>query len=88
MADLGGTSHIGLGLQEATGGRGDAERRFWEYHRNLHLKQGVKPTALHWYVLHAGRFIHFFPGRRLAELCRQDVDEYFGRMGQDSRLQP
>ena len=49
--------------------------------------QGVKSAALRWYVLHAERFIHFFPVRRLAELCRQDVDDYLGRMGQDSRLQ-
>jgi hypothetical protein len=37
----------------ATGSRADAERRFWERYRNPPLKQGVKPTAVRWYVLRA-----------------------------------
>jgi hypothetical protein len=59
----------------ATGGRGDAERRFWEHYRNLSLKQGVKPTVVRWYVLRAEQFIRSFSGRRLAELSRQDVND-------------
>jgi len=29
----------------ATGSRGDAQRRFWDRCQNLHIKQGVIPTA-------------------------------------------
>ena len=71
----------------ATGSREDAERRFWERYRKLLLKQGVKPAAVRWYILRAEQFIRAFSGRRLAELSRQDADEYLGRLGQDSRLQ-
>ncbi|AGA33968.1 integron integrase [Thioalkalivibrio nitratireducens DSM 14787] len=72
----------------ATGSRGDAERRFWERYRNLLLKQGVKPTAVRWYVLRAEQFIQSFSGRRLAELSREDVDDYLRRAGANTALQP
>ena len=72
----------------ATGSRDDAERRFWERYRNLLLKQGVKLSAVRWYVLRAEYFIQSFLGRRLAGLARHDVDDYLARLGQDWRLQP
>jgi integron integrase len=72
----------------ATGSRGDAERRFWDRYRNLLLKQGVKATSVRWYVQRSEEFIRSLSGRRLADLSRQDVHDYFGRLGQDSRLQP
>jgi hypothetical protein len=72
----------------ATGSRGDAERRFWDRYGNLLIKQGVKPIAVRWYVQRAEQFSLSVSERRLANLSRQDVDSYLGRLGQDSRLQP
>ncbi|WP_052316617.1 hypothetical protein [Thioalkalivibrio nitratireducens] len=72
----------------ATGSRGDAERRFWDRCQNLRIKQGVMPTAVRWHIQRAEQFILSVSGRRLANLFRQDMDSYPGRLGQDSGLQP
>ena len=36
---------------------------------------------MRWYVQRAEQFIRSLSGRRLADLSRQDIDDYLGRLG-------
>lgn len=66
--------------------REERERRFWDRYIKLLHSQGVKPPADRWHVVRAEAFIRAFPGRRLAELGREEVSGYFEKMGREGGL--
>jgi integrase len=55
--------------------------RFWERFIDLARKNGVKDTAVRWYVRHAERYLEALSGKRLAEHTREDVTGYLESVG-------
>jgi hypothetical protein len=55
--------------------------RFRERFIDLERKNGVKDTAVRWYVRHAERYLKALCGKRLAEHTREDVAGYLESVG-------
>jgi hypothetical protein len=55
--------------------------RFRERFIDLARRNGVKDTAVRWYVRHAERYLKALSGKRLAEHRRKDVTGYLESVG-------
>jgi hypothetical protein len=55
--------------------------RFWKRFIDLAWRNGVKDTAVRWYVRHAERYLKAPSGRRLADHRRKDVTGYRESVG-------
>jgi hypothetical protein len=61
--------------------------RFRERSIDLARKNGVKDTAVRWYVRHAERYLKVLSGKRLAEHRREDVTGYLESVGRLDGIQ-
>ncbi len=48
--------------------------------------QGVKPTAVRWYVIRAEQYIHTVSPQRLADHTPQEVTDYLEKLGRTGRM--
>jgi hypothetical protein len=68
--------------------RAARERRFWARYTNTIIRQGIKPSLVHWHVLRAKSFIKAFPDRRLADLGPDDVVAYLTQADRQRAVEP
>ena len=64
----------------------DAVGRFWDKFSDRARKIGVKKTALRWHVRHAEAYLKAFPGKRLGQHTREDVNGYLKHAGELDRM--
>ena len=60
--------------------------RFWDQFIERAGKNGVKETAIRWYVLRAEQYLKTFPDKRLAAHSAEDVTGYLERVGRIDRI--
>jgi len=60
--------------------------RFWDQFIERAKKNGVKQTAVRWYVLRAEQYLKAFPEKRLAAHSTEDVNGYLEMAGRIDRI--
>ncbi|MDH5767203.1 MAG: integron integrase, partial [Gammaproteobacteria bacterium] len=60
--------------------------RFWDKYIIKTKAYGIKGSAVRWYVRHAEDYIKSYPGIRLAQHSKQDVDKFFEEKGRNPRI--
>ncbi len=65
-------------------------KRYSNWHKYLDLleKEGIPERFREWYVRHVERFVRAFPGRKMADLDREEISGYLNEIVSDPKAKP
>src|SRR5215813_13087892 len=69
-----------------SGSSHDPSDGFWDRYAARLRAQGVKPTAVRWYVIRAEQYLQAIAHKRLPEHTPQDVTDYLEKLGRIGRM--
>ena len=64
----------------------DKQDGFWDSYIQSLLNQGIKHSAVRWYVIRAEQFLKSHPDKTLTQICPDDITCYLQKTGRLTKL--